>query len=329
MKEPVKIISEKLVKENISIEETIEAVENTWRWYGEGKVIMPSKITLDMASLDVHGWFNSMPSYITETDLAGIKFVGGFIDNKAIGLPFIRAKVMLFDPRTGAMRALMAGDWISQFRTGAQPAIAIRLLAAKTDVVTIIGAGEQAFSSLECIRRTLPLREVRISDISEAARERFIARFPDADFTMVSCESIEEACKGSDVIMTITTADAPLVKDVWVKEGALVITMGSYTETDEDIVRNADRLITDHIGQTLHRGNLYEPAKKGLVTADSFSATLPDILAGKAQGRTDPKERILCQIVGMGAPDAAVAAKVLERIEAEGVAVPEIDLSEE
>lgn len=327
MQEPVKIISDTLVQQYITVEEVIEQVENTWKWYGEGKVIMPSKITLDMNSLGVHGWFNSMPSYIQETDLAGLKFVGGFIDNRAIGLPFIRAKVFLCDPRTGSMKALMGGDWISQFRTGAQPAIACKYLASSTDVVTIIGAGAQAYAALECMRRVLSLKEVRICDIFPEARKNFIAKFPDVSFAMKDCESIEDACRGSDVIITLTTADAPLVHDAWVDEGALVLTMGSYTETDEDLVLHCDRLLTDHIGQTLHRGNLYEMAKKGLVTEDSFSATLPEVIAGLKQGRTDPKERVLCQLVGMGAPDAAVAALVLKHIEESGDAVPEVDLS--
>ena len=327
MSEMVRIISDKLVQENITVEEVITQVENTWRWFGEGKVIMPSKITLDMSSLDVHGWFTSMPSYIQDTDLAGLKFVGGFIDNKAIGLPFIRAKLLLFDPRTGSMKALMGGDWISQFRTGAQPAIACKCLAASTDVVTIIGAGAQAYAALECMRRVLDMKEVRVCDIFPEARKRFIEKFTDVPFAMKDCDSIEAACRESDVIITLTTADAPIVKDPWVKKGALVLTMGSYTETDEEIVVNCDRLITDHIGQTLHRGNLYEPAKKGLVTEDSFSATLPDILAGTKPGRTSPEERILCQIVGMGAPDAAVGALVLQHIEEQGIEVPEVDLS--
>ena len=327
MKEMVKIISDSLVQENITIEEVITQVENTWRWYGEGKVIMPSKITLDMSSLDVRGWFNSMPSYIQDTDLAGLKFVGGFVDNKALGLPFIRAKLLLFDPRTGSMRALMGGDWISQFRTGAQPAIACKCLASSTDVVTIIGAGAQAYAALECMRRVLEMKEVRVCDIFPEARKNFIARFPDVPFAMKDCSCMEEACRDSDVIITLTTADEPIVRDTWVKKGALVLTMGSYTETDEDIIKNCDKLITDHIGQTLHRGNLYEPAKKGLVTEDSFDATLPDILAGTKPGRTSPEERILCQIVGMGAPDAAVGALVLQKIEENGVSVPEIDLS--
>ena len=326
MQELVKVIGEKLVRENVTIDEVIEQVENTWRWYGEGKVVMPSKITLDMSELGVHGWFNSMPSYIQATDLAGLKFVGGFIDNKAKGLPFIRAKVLLADPRTGAMRALMAGDWISQFRTGAQPAIACKYLAAGTDIITIIGAGEQAYSSLECMRRVLDIKEVRVCDLSPDARKHFISRFPDVPFAMKEYESNEEACRGSNVIITLTTADAPLVHDEWVGEGALVLTMGSYTETDEDIIKNADRIICDHIGQSLHRGNFCVPAHKGLIDESSIAATLPEIIAGAKEGRTDPKQRILCELVGMGAPDAAVAALVLQRIEEKGIPVPEIDL---
>ena len=57
----------------------------------------------------------------------------------------------------------------------------IRLLAAKTDVVTIIGAGEQAFSSLECIRRTLPLRDrLERAFYQRLDKQRIIMKFADA-----------------------------------------------------------------------------------------------------------------------------------------------------
>jgi len=34
---------------------------------------MPNKITTDMSSLGVAGWFNSMPAYIAPLDTAGLK----------------------------------------------------------------------------------------------------------------------------------------------------------------------------------------------------------------------------------------------------------------
>ena len=326
MREPVLIISEKLARDFLSEEEAIAQVENTWRWYGEGSVIMPSKITLDLASLGVNGWFNSMPSYISETGYAGIKFVGGFSDNPGRGMPFIRAKILLCDPETGMLKALVAGDWISEIRTGAQPAIACKYLASSTDVITIIGAGQMAKACLRCMARILKIREVRICDISAKARASFAEAFADAPFAVVPSEDTEKACTGSDVIITVTTADAPLVKEKWVKKGALVLTMGSYTETDADLVTHSDLLIADHIGQSVHRGNFKAYVDAGLISEESFAATLPEIIAGKKQGRHTEDERILCELVGMGAPDAACAALLIEKLREAGMDVPIVDL---
>ena len=327
MQENVMVISESLVRKHLTPEDAIRCVEETWLEYGRGEVIMPSKITLDMANAGIKGWYNSMPSYIRQTDLAGIKWVGGFEDNPKHGMPFIRAKVLLSDPRTGSLRALVAGDYISDLRTGAQPAIAAKYLAASTDVVTIIGAGNQGYHSLLCMSKILDLKEVRICDLNPAAREQFISRFPDANFKLVSCEDNQTACLGSDIIITVTTANAPLVQESWVKKGALVMTMGSYTEVSEELMRCSDKLVTDHIGQALHRGGFAEMAAKGEITAQSFCAELPDIIAGTKSGRTSSDERILAALIGIGAHDAACAALICRRLEEIGEAVPTVDMA--
>ena len=49
------VITNKMVQQFVSIEDVIECVENTWRWYGEKQIVMPSKITTDMSSLGVNG----------------------------------------------------------------------------------------------------------------------------------------------------------------------------------------------------------------------------------------------------------------------------------
>lgn len=85
------IIGEETVKKYLTAEDVIEICEKTWRWYGEGNVVMPNKITTDMSSLGVAGWFNSMPAYIAPMDTAGLKVVGGYDANKALGLPYIKA----------------------------------------------------------------------------------------------------------------------------------------------------------------------------------------------------------------------------------------------
>lgn len=320
------IITNKMVQQFVSIEDVIECVENTWKWYGEKSIIMPSKITTDMSSVGVNGWFNSMPSYIHPLGSAGIKVVGGYSDNPKNGLPFIRANLLVTDPSNGDLRALVGGDWISDARTGAQPAIAMKHLAAKTDIITMIGAGRQAYYAIECIRRVHKLQEVRVCDIRPEAREKFGSYFPDADFAITPYASIEEACKQADVIITLTTADEVLVEEPWCKPGCLVMPMGSFHEVDDNIARKFDKLLLDNIAQGMHRGQFLHMAHTGEITEESFHAELPDVVAGLKSGRENPTERIICQLVGMGCPDLAVATLAYNRIVEAGADVMRVDM---
>lgn len=326
MKTMSAIITNAQVKQNMTLERVIECVENTWKWHGEDKVIMPPKITTDMTPMGVVGWFNSMPSYIQPLDSAGIKVVGGFLDNPKIGLPFIKSNVLLIDPHNGTLRALVCGDWISDARTGAQPAVAMKYLAASTDVVTIIGAGNQAHFAVACIMKYHHMKELRVCDLNKEARENFAKAFPDASFDIIPYASNEEACRGADVIITLTTANAPLVRESWCKSGCLVLTMGSYTETAEDIPMKFDKIYLDCISQGLHRGNFKEMAEKGIVTESSIAAELPEIIAGKKPGRTNPDDRIVCELVGMGSPDLCVATEVFRAVMQDPTTVMMVDM---
>ncbi|OHD71777.1 MAG: hypothetical protein A2177_09800 [Spirochaetes bacterium RBG_13_68_11] len=327
MEEKTLIITDAMVRKHLATDDVIRRVEDTWRWFGEGRIIMPSKVTTDMTCAGVAGWFNAMPSYIGPSDMAGLKLVGGYADNPRHGLPFIRANLMLTNPHNGFLRALMAGDWISDMRTGAQPAIAAKHFAAKTDVVAIIGAGRQATMCLLCMARTLSMKEVRVCDLLPEARRNFIGRFPNAPFTLVDCPERETACRGADIIITVTTANAALVEEHWVKRGALVMTMGSYTEISPDLTRKADKLVVDHLGQALHRGNFKDMVDSGELNAASFAAEVTDVVAGRKVGRDDPRQRIIVALVGMGCLDLSVAALAYERIVASGEQVPGIDLT--
>ena len=320
------IISNKKVQQYVTMEDVIECVESAWKWYGEKQVIMPAKITTDMSSAGVNGWFNSMPAYIHPLNSAGIKVVGGYSDNPQNGLPFIRANLLLTDPANGDLRALVGGDWISDARTGAQPAIAMKYLAAKTDIVTVIGAGRQAYYAVECIRRVHALKEIRICDVRPEARERFHTFFPNVDFAITPYASIEDACRDADVIITLTTANDTLVEEPWCKLGCLVMPMGSFHEVDDNIARKFDKLFLDNIAQGMHRGQFLNMAHTGEITEESFHAELPDVVAGLKTGRENNRERIICQLVGMGCPDIAVATLAYNRIMASGDAAVTVDM---
>ena len=304
MEQKALIINDQIVRKYLTVEDVIDVCEKTWRWYGEGKVVMPNKITTDMSSQGVAGWFNSMPAYIAPMDTAGLKLVGGYDANKEYGLP----------------------DFINDARTGAQPAIMAKMLAASTDVICIIGTGLMAYYSLLCMSKTIEMKEIRLCDISEEAMDRFIARFEGAPFKFVKCKSNEEGCRGADVIITVTNANANLVEEPWLKEGSLVMTMGSFRETSFDVVRKADKIAVDQVGQSLHRGNVKELAEMGEIDENSFDIIIPDVLAGKGEARTNPKDRIYAQIIGTGMLDVACAGLLLQKLAAANENLTVVDM---
>lgn len=320
------VITNEQVKAHMTLARAVARVEETWRWHGEGKIIMPPKITTDMSPAGIAGWFNAMPSYIGPAGIAGIKLVGGYQNNPKLGLPYIKANLLLTDPHTGNLLALLCGDWISDVRTGAQPAVAMKYLAASSDVVTIIGAGLQAYYSALCISLLHPIQELRVCDIREEARLQFVKRFPDAPFAITPYKSNEEACKDADVIITVTTADAPLVLAAWCKPGCLVMTMGSYTEIAQDVITQFDAIMLDHTEQALHRGSYKTFAERGIIDKTSIRAELPCIVAGKKPGRTSATERIVCELVGMGSLDVSIAAQVYKTIVETGADVLQVNM---
>ena len=143
----------------------------------------------------------------------------------------------------------------------------------------------------------------------------------------VKCASNEGACRGANVIITVTNANANLVEYDWIQKGALVMTMGSFRETSFDCVRKADRIATDHVGQSLHRGNVKELAEMGEITAESFDIVIPDVLAGKQPARVNPDDYIYAQIIGTGMLDVAVGGLLLEKLKAAGEAPALFDMA--
>jgi ornithine cyclodeaminase len=63
-------------------------------------------------------------------DRAGVKIVGDFVDNYKLGLHSELGILALFDPRTGAPRAIMDASGITGMRTGAITAIGAKYLAS-------------------------------------------------------------------------------------------------------------------------------------------------------------------------------------------------------
>ena len=60
---------------------------------------------------------------------------------------------------------------------------------------------------------------------------------------LIPCESAEQACVGADVIVTVSLSTEPVVEGCWLKEGAVIISVGACRpdrrELDDELMHNS------------------------------------------------------------------------------------------
>ena len=134
----VKMISLEQVREVLTMKKSIDIVEKVYEAHGNGHVLMPAKITLDTGESNdwppYGGSYNAMPAYIGEdVDISGVKWVWGFNDNRAKGIPYIGGVIILNEARTGEVLAVMDGSYITDVRTGASAGVTARPAGRKRE----------------------------------------------------------------------------------------------------------------------------------------------------------------------------------------------------
>jgi ornithine cyclodeaminase/alanine dehydrogenase-like protein (mu-crystallin family) len=236
-----------------------------------------------------------------------------------------RFHVTLFDPKTGAMTALVEADHLGRVRTGAASGVATRLLA-RPDASTLglYGAGGQARTQLEAVCAVRPIKRVYVYSRDAAKRAAFAAETSAACNTeVVPVDTPEEAARGMDVVCTATTSRDPVLKGDWLADGCHVNLVGSNflakSEADVGVFRRASLVTADSVEQArLEAGDFVAPIREGALTWGGVRE-LAQVLIGRYPGRQSPAEVTVFKSLGLGLEDIAVAVRVLELARAQGV----------
>lgn len=309
------LLSQSDIQQILDMDEVLSTVDEVFRYHGNGQVIMPAKITLDLNEVGINSWTNAMPAYVRPLGASGIKWAGGYIDNPKAGLPYVVATIIIQDPYTGIQLSVMDGEYITNLRTGAVAGVVAKYFAREgASSVAIIGAGAQARTALEATVKLVSVREVRAYDIVPEIAARFAADMALAwGVTASPAETVEEAVRGADIVVTATPADEPLVRFAWLKKGSVSISLGSYQEFDEDTPLKADKVYVDSWAQCMHRGELMHIVHKGLFTEKNLTGEIGDAIVGRIPGRVRDDETILVVPIGLGSLDVAIGRKVYDK----------------
>ena len=305
-------------------EEILRAVETAVLAQGEGEVVLEPRVHL-MPPNGGRGHFNILRGYVGPEDICGVKIVGDFVENYRLGLPSEVALVNLFDPQTGVPLGVVDGTMITSARTGALTALGAKHLArSDSKVLGHVGARGTAWWNVTMLDDIFDFDEIRVTSKRPESREEFARKLTEHLGKPVrAVATSEEALAGADIMVEASRLTEPevLLKTEWVTPGTFVVPYGTISAVEISLTDVMDKVVVDDWGQaTAGRfGALRRHVDEGLLTEESLHAELGDIVAGHAQGRERPEERILFWHRGLATTDVALAYLLLRRAEEAGL----------
>jgi ornithine cyclodeaminase/alanine dehydrogenase-like protein (mu-crystallin family) len=223
-----------------------------------------------------------MPSVAGPTPAVKLVTVGGD--------PRVQGVCVVFDPSTLAPRALVDGIALTNLRTAAVSALAVRHLAAPdARRLVVFGRGPQAHAHVAAMRAVRPLEHVEL-----------VGR---------NATDVDALVAGADLVCCCTTAREPLFDGGAVAAHATVVAIGSHEpaarETDERLAARATVVVESRASALREAGDVLQAIEAGALQADDLVG-LADVVRGAA--RPAPGRPRLFKSTGMAWEDAVVAA---------------------
>jgi ornithine cyclodeaminase/alanine dehydrogenase-like protein (mu-crystallin family) len=237
-----------------------------------------------------------------------------------------RFYVQLFSSETGELLAFLEADKLGQVRTGAATGVAARHMA-RPDVrrASLLGTGWQAASQAEALLAARPdLREFQVFSRDDGRREAFCRKMTaKLGIHFLPMDSAEGAARGTEIVVTATTAREPILKGEWLSPGDFVAAVGAnritVREIDDEVVARAAVVAVDDLAQAQIEAAELIFAYERRSWNWSRARTLADVVSGVVPARTGPEDITLFKSLGVALEDVAVAALVYEKARAQNV----------
>jgi alanine dehydrogenase len=306
--------------------EYVGCVEQAYRMHGEGRFYMDPKghIVLDKYP----GEWEAMPSYIEEPEAAACKWVSIRERNRdRYDLPTVFSILIYTHPETGFPLAICDGSYHTVMRTGAAAAVSAKHMARKNSKrLAIVGAGHMASGTLATCNEVFKWEEVRVWSRTQKTLDRFQAEEQPKfrDFEIRTSRDLERTVRGADVVVTVTPARGPIVKDEWIAPGTHIAAVGADKAGDQEldprIVQRA-RIFVDDIRQCRTDGEINVPLREGLIGEKDIAGEIGEVITGRKAGRTSDQEITLFDSTGIALQDSATVPLEYERALAAGVGI--------
>lgn len=298
----------------LTLPEALQTIRDTYIAHSHGRVSQPDPMLMTFPS--VRGEAHIKAAHIREAGTFTVKVATGFPDNR---WATSNGALLVLDAGTGEVLAVILDEgYITRLRTAAAAAVAADALAnPDIDTIGLIGAGAQAPLQIMALMEVRSPRQVLVWNrhpakahtVAEWATERFPG-------TVIAVDDLtpEIVVRRSQLLITQTAAPAPLVVDQWVQPGTHISAVGAdapgKNELDPQLLTRAS-LFVDDLAQCVEYGEVSTALHAGLLADQQAICVLGAVLAGDRPARISASEVTVCDLTGVGALDAAIAAQCL------------------
>jgi ornithine cyclodeaminase/alanine dehydrogenase-like protein (mu-crystallin family) len=305
------LLSEQDLRMVLTMRDLMGAMEDALVRYSRREVAQPLRSVVEIGMQKA--FFGVMPAFIPDLPALGTKVVTVFPSNTAAGLPTHLATIVLLDPMTGELLAVVDGRFITEARTAAASAVSVKLLAREdASRLAILGSGVQARSHLEAIGLARDLSAVRVWSPTAANRAAFAREMqPRCSAPITVATSAQDAVEDADLVVLVTASHDAVVRHEWIRAGAHVCAVGAcrpnHREMDSALVASARLFVDSRIGALAEAGDVVIPIAEGAFDESHIAGELGEVASGAVTGRRSGGETTIFKSLGMAVEDVAAA----------------------
>ncbi len=303
----------------------IDAIERGFRLHASGaaRLAAVGYLGFDQPPGDCH----IKSAYIAGDDVFVVKIASTFPRNPDCGLPAGAGMMVVFSAQTGAPLALLQEDGLlTDMRTGLGGAVAAAVIADpawRAPVLGVVGAGAQARWQARCIAWRIGAGEVLIWARDAAKAASLAADLAGQGLKARAVASAAALAAESQLIVTTTSARAPLLTNAMLPSNARIVAVGAdapgKTEIDPAFLGRADLVIADARAQALDHGECGAAVRAGLLDP----ARVIDLVAAlDAPPALAPHHAAIVDLTGLGVQDVQIAKHALARLAGQAQVTP-------
>jgi len=310
------ILTEPEIRELVDADAARIAMADAFRALHQGAATLASVISLPFG--DPVGVAHIKAGHVHSDAVWTAKISADFYPENANGTVHSGLMLVLSSVDGSLAAVLLDNGYLTELRTGGAGALAADMLSrADSTTVAILGAGNQARYQLDALLKVRSIEDIRIASRTRARADAFAREIVEMHALPARVmDSIADAVRDADIVLTTTPATEPLIDAEWLAPGVHITAVGSdepsKQELDPAILTRADIVAVDDVGQTARLGELHHAIEAGARTAADV-VTLGELVAGAVAGRARDADITLADLTGVGVQDAAIAALVVRR----------------